>query len=152
MNQIIYRLLHGLQRGSDNVTLLWVLVRCPAATRQILSMHWQGAGYLHAFPDERLVFSVTYKTVLGSTKSLAQPWYKAPTPPKRGLLHGRVGLFFTTHVHVLSHGPPRHGSQHTMSRAVVGNLPSRISSQSTSLLHTTLTSQEMTVTLQHGRI
>lgn len=77
---------------------------------------------------------------------------KCPNTPQEGPAPWMSGSFLCHMCLRIQPWPSllRLPSQHKTSRAVVCNLPSRNSFETTGLLHITLTSQEMTVTLQHS--
>lgn len=125
MNQIIYRLLHGLQTGSDNVTPLWVLVRMPGSHETDTFHTLAGSRVLTCISRLEVSFSCQVQTSISLTvPGSQQSPGKMPQPSPRGASIMDKWVF-TTRVRVFSQSPLQWGSQHKTSRVVVGHLPSR---------------------------
>lgn len=123
---------------------------CPAATRQVPSMHCREQG-THTCPDYSLAFSVQCKTVFGSTRSPAQP-AKMPQPSPGGAIsidESVVSLprVFRNLAVALSTKAPS-----TTPAGVVGNQQSWPESCSEPTGYHTSTSLERAVTVQHSQI
>lgn len=149
-HQIIYRLLHGLQTGPDNVALLRVLVRMPcshetdtfpyAGREQGTPPHFQTKGGL---------FSAKYKTGLGSARSPAQRSH--PPPGEATSMDERVfsspPVFTYSAVALSAEAPSTKPAGRWWVTCLLGTAWSPLACYAI-----TLTSQEMTATSRHSQV